>query len=228
LCDKNDEGLKKTAARCEEKGLDKSKIYTVVCDLTKEGDIQNLVTSITDHYQQVDVLINNAGYIIPGGIEKTTLEDFDSLYILQIRAVVSLTQKLLPYLKKSRGSVVSVSSMSSMRPAIHSLSYGVMKAALDYLSRCLALELGPAGVRVNTINPGYTKTNIYEASGIAKNKDEVNEIAEKRANAFPLKRVAEPEEMADAMMYLASSKASFVTGCNFVIDGGYTQTVGPL
>ncbi|CAG2178530.1 unnamed protein product [Oppiella nova] len=134
-----------------------------------------------------------------------------------LRSVVWLTHLCVEHLEKTKGNILNVSSIAALKPI--NLLYSMSKAALDMFTKCVALELGHKGIRANVINPGPVKTEFIE---IYRNvtKAKYDELYEERAKKCPIGRVGEPLDVAKVVLYLTSDEASFVTGSNFVIDGG--------
>jgi len=128
----------------------------------------------------------------------------------------------LPLIAKTKGTVVNVSSVTGTRAFPGVLAYCVSKAALDQLTRCLALELAPEGVRVNAVNPGVVRTGLHRSGGM----DEASyaDFLERGKATHPLGRVGEPEEVAALIAFLASDRAAWITGETVAIDGGRAQT----
>jgi len=157
-----------------------------------------------------------------GSIENTALEDWDEMMNVNLRAVFSMMQKCLPYLEKTKGNVVNVSSVAGQRAFPNVLAYCVSKAAIDQLTRCSALELAPQGVRVNAVNPGVVVTKLHKRGGMS--EDDYQDFLERSKATHPIGRVGEPSEVAELIYYLASDKASWITGVTYEIDGGRAQT----
>ncbi|KAH8416780.1 hypothetical protein KR222_004082 [Zaprionus bogoriensis] len=192
------------------------KTLNVVADVT--SDAEAIVQQTLKHFGRIDVLVNNAGILGKGPLEDLDIAEFDAVLNTNLRGVVLLTKAVLPHLVQTKGAVVNVSSCAGIRPFAGALSYGVSKAALDQFTKIVALELAPKGVRVNSVNPGFVVTNIHSRVGI---KDEAYQALLDRAiNSHPLGRVGDVFEVAEAVAFLASSKASFTTGALFPIDGG--------
>lgn len=181
---------------------------------------KRIISETVNKYNRLDVLVNNAGRGALGGIETTSLETFDSLMNLNLRSVFELTQQAVPHLISSKGNVVNVSSTASFLPYLDSLAYCASKGGLDQLTRCTALELGPKGVRVNSVNPGDIMTNYHVPLGM--NESEHKEYVEKYNKIYPLRRIGKPHEVAATIGFLASDMASFITGHCLTIDGGVT------
>lgn len=153
-----------------------------------------------------------------GNLQTLNMDDFDATMDLNVRAIILLTQKCLPEIIKQKGAIVNISSVASTQPIPNLLSYCMSKAALDQFTKCVALELANKGVRVNSVNPATIRTNIFKASGASEEK--VNLIFEHAKSWHPIGRVGEPEEVAEAIAFLASDRASFSTGTCLNVDGG--------
>ena len=200
----------------------KGSIKTVLADLLETTQIDKLVTDVVDSFGQIDVLINSAGIIANGSIETTSLDDWDKMMNINLRSVFYMMHKCVPHLEKTKGNVVNVSSITGLRAFPNVLAYCVSKAATDQLTRCSALELAPKGVRVNAVNPGVTVTNLHKRGGMESEK--YADFLEYSKTTHPLGRVGKPTEVAELVYYLASEKASWITGVTYEIDGGRGQT----
>lgn len=170
----------------------------------------------------LDVLVNAAGIIASGTWETTDLAALDEMMDINVRAVFDLTRRAIPLLRERKGNVVNVSSVTGTRAFPGVLAYCVSKAALDQLTRCLALELAPEGVRVNAVNPGVVRTGLHLSGGM----DEATyaKFVEHSTTTHPLGRIGRPDEVAELIVFLASEKAGWVTGDTVAIDGGRAQT----
>lgn len=197
-------------------------IKTYAVDLLSEGDTAAFAQKVLGDFGGVDVLVNAAGIIATGTVENTALADYDVMMNLNVRSVLQLTQLVLPSIIERKGNIVNVSSVTGLRAFPGVLSYCVSKAAVDQLTRCAALELAAKGVRVNAVNPGVVRTNLHLNSGM--NEDNYAGFVERSKTTHPLGRIGEPEEIADLILFLASSKAGWITGGTYSIDGGRAQT----
>ena len=216
------------AARSEQdlnkvsKGLEQENLV-VPTDVTKESDCRNLVQKAADHFGKIDILVNAAGVIMTGSIEDTKLEEWDKMFDINVRAVFYLTQLALPYLIKAHGNIVNVSSVTGLRAFPGVLSYCASKAAVDQFTRCVSLELASKGVRVNAVNPGVVRTELHKRGGM--DDEKYSQFLEHSANVtHPLGRVGNPEEIAELILFLASEKASWITGVTYAVDGGRANT----
>lgn len=192
----------------------------ILADVTTES--KRIIDETIRKYQRLDVLINNAGFAQPGSIETATIESYDAIMNTNARAAFQLTQLAAPHLIESKGNIVNVSSVGGLRAFPGFLAYCMSKAALDQFTRCLALELAPKGVRVNAVNPGVIASNLHKNLGMS--EEAYKEDLEKASSVYPVRRVGEIDEVAGAIIYLASQKASFVTGACLPIDGGISNS----
>jgi NAD(P)-dependent dehydrogenase (short-subunit alcohol dehydrogenase family) len=202
--------------------LDQPNIQTYCADLTNDGETAGLVSTILRDMGGIDVLVNAAGIIAMGTIENTSLADYDLMMNMNVRSVLQLMQLALPSIIERKGNVVNVSSVNGLRAFPGVLAYCISKAAVDQLTRCAAMELAAKGVRVNAVNPGVTRTNLHRNSGMT--EESYAAFLERSKTTHPLGRIGEPEEVADLILFLASSKAGWITGATYSIDGGRAQT----
>jgi NAD(P)-dependent dehydrogenase (short-subunit alcohol dehydrogenase family) len=197
-------------------------LQTKIIDLLETEQVETFINETIENAGQIDVLVNAAGIILNGTIENTTLDDWDRMMNINLRAVFVMSQKCVPHLEKTKGNIVNVSSVSGARAFPNVLAYCVSKAGVDHLTRCAALELAPKGVRVNAVNPGVVVTELHKRGGMAEQDYEM--FLENSKKTHPIGRVGNPQEIADLIYYLASDKASWITGATYEIDGGRAQT----
>ena len=170
----------------------------------------------------LDVLVNNAGVIGTGSVESTSTAEWDRVLDTDLKGPFFLSRAAIPHLKGRKGaSIVNVCSVAGVRPYANLAPYCVAKAALDMLTECLALELAPHGVRVNSINPGVIVTNLHKVSQAVPDYDE---FLERCKTTHPLGFVGEPEDAADLILFLASERARWITGGHHPLDGGRALT----
>lgn len=191
-------------------------------EITELSQVDRLVTETLDAFGRMDVLVNAAGIIKSGNIENTTLDDWDKMMNINLRSTFYLMQKCVPHLEATKGSIVNVSSVTGQRAFPNVLAYCVSKAGTDQLTRCAALELAPKGIRVNAVNPGVVVTNLHKRGGMS--DEDYEKFLENAKNTHPLGRPGDPEEVAQLIYFLASEKASWITGATYEIDGGRAQT----
>ncbi|HYJ45174.1 MAG TPA: glucose 1-dehydrogenase [Pyrinomonadaceae bacterium] len=195
---------------------------TVRADVTVQPRARRLVSQTVERFGRLDVLVNAAGHIANGTVENTPLAAWDAMMNVNLRAVFNLMQQAVPALVEHRGNIVNVSSVTGLRAFPGVLAYCVSKAGLDQLTRCSALELAPKGVRVNAVNPGVVVTEIHKRGGMS--QKDYAAFLEHSKSTHPIGRVGEASEVAELILYLASERASWITGATYSIDGGRAQT----
>jgi NAD(P)-dependent dehydrogenase (short-subunit alcohol dehydrogenase family) len=199
-----------------------SQSLTVRADLGRLEEAERAVQHAVEVFGGIDVLVNAAGHISSGTIENTSLDAWDDMMNVNVRAAFVLTQKALPSLIERRGNIVNISSVTGLRAFPGVLAYCVSKAALDQLTRCASLELAGKGVRVNAVNPGVVVTQIHKRGGMS--EEAYSAFLEHSKSTHPLGRTGRPEEIASLVLFLASDDASWITGATYSIDGGRAQT----
>ncbi|CAK8677940.1 unnamed protein product [Clavelina lepadiformis] len=153
------------------------------------------------------------------GAEKANFKDFDDTYNINVRAPLFLTQLAIPYLEKTKGSIVNISSMASkVYTAASQMIYCMSKSSVDHFTKIAALELAKKGIRINAVNPAFMKTNIFQSW--LNSAEEVEELAQGRAKLVPLgKTNVKVDDVINAIMFLASDRAKMITGTCLFVDG---------
>lgn len=195
---------------------------SIQADLSTESAAAEVIDRTIEKFGGVDILVNAAGHISSGTIETTSLEAWDKMLDINLRSVFRLMQQAIPSLLERRGNIVNVSSVTGLRSFPGVLAYCVSKAGLDQLTRCAALELAAKGVRVNAVNPGVVVTEIHKRGGMS--EAEYAAFLEHSKGTHPLGRVGEPRDIAELIFFLASDRASWITGATYSIDGGRALT----
>ena len=188
----------------------------ITCDISDEASVRAAAAEAGP----VDILVNNAGILRPGPLETLSLDEWNRLMAVNLNGYFLFAQAFgQGMLARGRGAIVHVASIASRFPQAMSGAYSVSKAGVVMLSQQIALEWGPRGVRSNVVSPGLVRTpmsdTFYQAPG----------VAEKRANAIPLRRVATPDDIAEVVIYLASERAGYVNGEDICVDGAFGRTL---
>ncbi|MCM2371051.1 SDR family NAD(P)-dependent oxidoreductase [Aporhodopirellula aestuarii] len=197
-------------------------VRTSALDLTDSTAVQTLGAEFAQAWDRLDVLVNNAGMARFQEIAEVTDEDLMAQVTLNLLAPYQLIRQFLSHLKTARGNVINISSTSAHRliPGRPASVYAMTKGGLNSLTKALALELGPDGVRVNAIAPGAIKTPLTR-NMIAGFSDQRKADYDKFVKqSFALGRLGEPEDVAQMALHLASSEAKWITGSVFIVDGG--------
>lgn len=194
------------------------KTLLVQADVSKEDDIKHMFEEVINNFGGIDILINNAGFQIPGNSDEITIDSFDRVLATNLRgAFISAQLAIKHFLAQQKpGVIINVSSVHQLIPKPRFLSYSVSKGGMQNLTRTLALEYASRGIRVNGIGPGATITPI--------NRSWVDDPVKKAQveQHIPMRRAATSEEMAAVTAFLASSEAGYITGQTIFVDGGLT------
>lgn len=193
---------------------------TVVADVTKTSDLDNLFATVREKYARIDVLFVNAGGAKLALIADTTEEVFDEISDTNFRGAYFTAQKAIPLLSDGGAVIFTTSYFDEVGMAGTSV-VSATKAAVRSLTRALASELLPRKIRVNAISPGVVATPLFGRLGVP--KEVVEEIGKSLQEKIPFKRFGAPEEIAKAVTFLASSDASYITGIELAVDGGLTH-----
>jgi NAD(P)-dependent dehydrogenase (short-subunit alcohol dehydrogenase family) len=187
--------------------------HFIVSDIASVDDVRKLATEVGE----VDVLVNNAGIFPLSPTPEQSLDSYQQVFDVNVRGTYFLTAALAPAMvAKGRGSIVNVSSIAAVIGTPVGSVYNASKAAMDALTRSWAVEFGAAGVRVNSVAPGPIATDAaLQGAG---------ELFETITDLTALKRVGQPDEIAEAVLFLASEKSSYVTGSIITADGGYVAS----
>lgn len=191
------------------------KAVAVQADLAKKADIQRLFAETKKALGTLDILVNNAGVYEFLPLENVTEEHFHRQFNLNVLGLILATQEAVKQFDSKGGSIINISSVASTATPPASSVYSATKAAVDAVTKTLAKELGPRKIRVNAINPGMVETEGLHASGITSGFRSQVEAQ------TPLGRIGQPQDIAMAAVFLASSDSAWITGETFVISGGY-------
>lgn len=227
LCSRNKESLIETAKEFRSK-------YQVdpfwgVCDLNNLKDIENFHDAVVKQYGKVDILINNCGGPIPGFFKDLSEADWNSAFIQVLMSVVRLSHLVLPeMIKQEWGRIVNITSVAVKQPVHNLMLSNSLRAGVTGFAKSLSNEVGSKNITVNNVAPGHTLTNrLYE---LAVNRAKLSgksheEILADMSKDIPMNRLGAPDEIASLIVFLASNKASYITGTTIQVDGGSTKAI---
>ncbi|CAG2178542.1 unnamed protein product, partial [Oppiella nova] len=214
---RDDQRIQSVVKKCE--SLSKQKALGVRSDLMVDNEVKDLVQKTIAEFGKINILVNNAGVGCVTKFEDPGyLDSFDTVMNTNVRSIQVLTQLVVPYLESTKGNIINISSIAGLRPNPDTMAYCMAKSALDMFTKCLALHLGPRGIRVNSVNPAAIRTPIFNLC--TKNEQMLDFVENLCKTTYPLRRIGEPEDVAELVAYLASDVSSFVTGTLIPIDGG--------
>ncbi len=192
-------------------------VHGIDCDVSDPASVAGMVAEVTRHFGQIDALVNNAGVADFGPIEKTDFARWRRVMDTNLDGVFLTTQAAIPALKATKGSIVNIASISGLRASTLRVAYGTSKAAVIQLTLQQAVELGEHGIRANVVAPGPVRTKLAMAV-------HSQDIIDAYHDALPLNRYGSEDEIAQAIVFLASPEASYITGQVLAADGGFEAT----
>lgn len=192
------------------------------CDLSREEEVKNLAEYVKSEFGNCEVLFNNAGVHQAGKLHETSPADWDRIMNIDVRGVFLTSHYFIPQmLEEKYGTIINMSSVSGLLGDTEMTAYNTAKGAVTNMTRCMALDYASDGIRVNAVCPGITRSEIVENTFTS-----VDHAEEKFKEAYPVHYIAEPVEVANAVVFLASRKVDFINGVNLPIDGGITAHTG--
>jgi len=217
LADLNEEAAARTARMVEEMG---GKALAIRADISVESDAKAISEAAAKAYGTIDILVNNAAEFTAKSVENATLEDWHRVYGVNVFGTAMVSKYAIPYMKaQRRGSIVNVGSVSGVLAQKDFATYSSTKGAIITMSKCMALDLAPYGIRVNTVCPGTIVTSASEREwkrvGLTK-----EEWCAKEAPRHILNRTGEAREVANVILFVASDEASFMTASEVMVEGG--------
>ncbi|GAB4112308.1 MAG: 3-oxoacyl-[acyl-carrier-protein] reductase [Candidatus Caldatribacteriota bacterium] len=192
-------------------------VLIIQSDLTKIKEIPKIISEIINKFKRIDILVNNAGICFREFAIDISEDTWDNTMDVNLKGLFFITKEVAKNMIENKyGRIINISSMNSVTGLIGHTSYNCSKAGLIGLTKVLAMEWAKFGINVNSISPTFTMTEM--ASHVMTNKDKYDEIIKN----IPLRRLANPDEIAAAVLFLASPAANFITGINLLVDGGWT------
>lgn len=195
-----------------------SGITGLVSDQSSLNDITELVNQVTSKGRKVDVLFINAGIAAFAPIAAVSEDQYDSMMDINVKGALFTLQQFIPHLNQG-AAVIFLSSINAYNAMENSSVYAASKAALNAIAKVAAIELAPRGIRVNVVSPGPVNTPIWSKIGMT--EEQLTQLGSLIQGKVPLKKFGSPEEIARAVLFLASEESSFTTGAEFVVDGGF-------
>ncbi len=192
-------------------------VLPVHADVSDPDQVEAMIASVDVHFGRLDALVNNAGVADFGPIEGVDFQRWRTVMATNLDGVFLCSQAALPALRRSRGAIVNIGSISGLRASTLRVAYGTSKAAVIHLTKQQAAELGEFGVRVNCVSPGPVRTKLAAAVHSP-------EIIAAYHDAIPLNRYGSEREIAEMIVFLCSDRATYVTGQSIAVDGGFDAT----
>jgi len=218
ICGRNQQQLINAKKEIDKAG--EGEIIALKGDLSNTIDRERMISEVIQQFKKVDILVTNTGGPPVGKFEDFDQEDWDNGYELLLGSVVSLIRGVLPGMKEQGwGRIITITSQAVKQPVENLILSNSIRASVVGLMKTLATELGHHNITVNNVMPGYTKTNRL------KKLIENNPSFSSAIDEIPLKRFGNPEEFAAAVTFLASERASFITGVSLAVDGGWVKNI---
>ncbi len=197
--------------------------YYYKCNIANQHEVKNTVEKIIDQHTGIDILINNAGIAHIGNAENTSHEDFERLMTVNVKGVYNCLHEVLPFMKQKGGSIVNMASVAALVGLSDRFAYSATKGAVISMTLSVAKDFLQQNIRCNSISPGRVHTPFVDGY-LAKNyPGQEAEMFDKLSKTQPIGRMGKPEEIAQLALYLCSDEASFITGCDYPIDGGFLK-----
>ena len=197
--------------------------YSAKCDISNQQEVNDSIKTIIAKNKSIDILVNNAGVAHVGNVESTNEVDFTRLFNVNVKGVYNLLQAVIPFMKNRGGAILNMASTAASVGIPDRFAYTMTKGAVVGMTLSIAKDYLHHKIRCNCISPGRVHTPFVDGF-IAKNyPGKEKEMFEKLSKTQPIGRMGEPEEIAYLVLYLCSDEASFVTGCDYPIDGGFIK-----
>lgn len=195
----------------------------MLLDVADPQSVRQVIADVAERFGRIDTVVNNAGTTIVGAVHDLTDEQWDTEMDVNVKSVFLMSREAWPHLLESRGSIVNTASIASHWAIPADAAYCASKAAVLMLTKCLALDGAPSGVRANCVCPGFVDTPMIQ--GYFADQPDAEAARDFATRMHPLGRLGHPGDIAEAMVYLASDEASWVTGTSLTVDGGLTAGV---
>lgn len=215
VVDYNEESAQETVELIKENN---GEAVAVKADVSNDADVKNFIETAVSTYGKIDILFNNAGIYAPGNVEETDMDAWNRSMGVNVTSLFLASKYAMPYLKETKGNIISTASAGGIIGFPDAISYATTKGAVISFTRAMAVDYAEAGVRVNAICPGTGET------GMTKDLLEIDEIFQGFVAPIPMKRLGQPNDVANAALFLASEMSSYITGHALPVDGGWTMS----
>jgi NAD(P)-dependent dehydrogenase (short-subunit alcohol dehydrogenase family) len=193
------------------------------CNIADQKDVKKIIAEIAAKHSVVDILVNNAGIAHIGQADTTTVEDFDRVVAVNIKGVYNCLHEVIPFMKQKGGAILNMASVAALVGIPDRFVYSAAKGAVAAMTLSVAKDYLHSNIRCNSISPARVHTPFVDGY-LAKNyPGNEGEMFEKLSKTQPIGRMAKPVEIAHLALYLCSDEASFITGCDYPIDGGFVK-----
>jgi len=215
---RNNDNLVQLTENLKKLGLTADQILSICGDICDSTFRERVVNETVAKFGKLDILVNNAGILYCASCEESDMSEYDQIFDVNVKAPFHLTKLAIPHLRKTKGNIVNVSSVNGIRSYAGVTAYNMTKAALDQMTKTVALEVAADGIRVNSINPGVIITEIHKRGGLS--EEGYQEFLKTCARTHPLGRPGQVDEATSCVAFLASDDASYCTGNLLSVDGG--------
>ncbi|MFZ5674957.1 MAG: SDR family NAD(P)-dependent oxidoreductase [Pseudomonadota bacterium] len=224
LSDVDADVLAEATADLSKQGLS---VGAVACDVANTQDVGRMVAQAAANWGRIDIVVNNAAISDDTPIEELSDEHWRHVLAINLDSALHVTRAALPYLKQSpSGSIVNIASVQGIRGQPHAMAYATAKGGLVNLTRCMAVDFGPFGIRANAVAPGYIDTRMAEQKLDTPHEHKTDWFQDIyfKYGRMPLRRAGKVDDVAGPILFLASDDSLYVTGTVLVVDGGFTAT----
>lgn len=215
IVDYNEEAAKETVDSIQSNG---GEAIAVKADVSNEEDVKNFIETTASEFGKIDILFNNAGIYADGNVENTEMDAWQRSLNVNVTSLFLASKYAIPYLKETKGNIISTASAGGIIGFPGAISYATTKGAVISFTRAMAVDYADAGIRVNAISPGTGET------GMTKELLQDDEIYQGFIEPIPMNRLGQPEDVANAALFLASDLSSYITGHALPVDGGWTMS----
>jgi len=226
ICARNEKNLKETEQEIER--TTGSEVLGLRADLSKPSDVKTLIRETLKTFGRIDILVNNTGGPRSTRFLDTSEEDWRNTFNQLFMSVIVACHEVAPYMREKRwGRIINMNSIASKQPVENLVLSNSLRAGIIALTKTLSKEFAEDNILVNSVCPGYTLTERVQELAQAESQQtgkKIDEILEDYAKTIPLKRMAHPNEIADLVVFLASERASYITGATYQVDGGWIRS----